>query len=50
MSERDLTLLLLDIEQAIEAIFEYTKGFTFEEFESDAKTRHAVESNFENNR
>ncbi|QNL50951.1 DUF86 domain-containing protein [Olivibacter sp. SDN3] len=47
MSERDLTLLLLDIEQAIEAILEYTNGYTFEDFEADSKTRHAVERNFE---
>ncbi|MGK6350434.1 HepT-like ribonuclease domain-containing protein [Parapedobacter sp. DT-150] len=47
MSERNLSLLLLDIEQAIEAILDYTRGFTFEDFEADAKTRHAVERNFE---
>ena len=47
MSERNLSLLLLDIEQAIEAILEYTEGYTFDDFEADTKTRHAVERNFE---
>lgn len=47
MSERDLTLLLLAIEQATEAILEYTEGSTFENFDADSKTRHAVERNFE---
>lgn len=47
MSERDLSLLLLDIEQAILAILEYTENYTFDDFESDSKTRHDVERNFE---
>lgn len=47
MSERENPLLLLDIEQAITAILEYTEGYTFSDFEGDAKTRHAVERNFE---
>lgn len=47
MSERNLSLLLLDIEGALTAILDYTNGYTFEDFEADAKTRHAVERNFE---
>jgi len=47
MSERNLSLLLLDIEQALEAILDYTDGYTFDDFEADTKTRHAVERNFE---
>jgi len=47
MSEREISLLLLDIEQAITAILEYTEGYSFSDFEEDAKTRHAVERNFE---
>ncbi len=47
MSERDLPLLLDDIRAAITAILEYTKGYTLDKYESDLKTRHAVERNFE---
>lgn len=47
MSERDLPLLLLDIKVAIDSILEYTAGNTFTTYEQDAKTRHAVERNFE---
>lgn len=47
MSEREIPLLLLDIELAIMAILEYTEGYTLSNFEGDAKTRHAVERNFE---
>ena len=47
MSERDLSLLLLDIKVAIESILNYTAGYTLETYEQDGKTRHAVERNFE---
>jgi uncharacterized protein with HEPN domain len=47
MSERKLSLLLEDMKVAIAAIFEYTEGFSCEKFETDFKTRHAVERNFE---
>lgn len=47
MSERNLSLLLLDIEQAITAIIDYTEGYSFTDYEQDMKTRHAVERNFE---
>ena len=47
MSERDITLLLFDIKTAIENILEFTKSYTFEQYKSDLKTRHAVERNFE---
>jgi uncharacterized protein with HEPN domain len=47
MSERDLPLLLLDIKVAIQSILTYTTGYTLEKYEQDAKTRHAVERNFE---
>ena len=47
MSDRDLTLLLLDIQVAISSILEYTGGYDLEAYEKDVKTRHAVERNFE---
>lgn len=39
--------LLLDIQEAIFAIAEFTKGMTFEAYLVDAKTRAAVERKFE---
>ncbi len=47
MSERDITLLLQDIKTAIGNILEFTKGYTFENYATDLKTRYAVERNFE---
>ena len=47
MSERNLSLLLTDIKVSIEKILEYTAGMTFESYESDSKTKDAVERNFE---
>lgn len=47
MSERDTTLLLQDIKIAIGNILEFTKSYTFENYETDLKTRHAVERNLE---
>lgn len=47
MSERDLSLLLLDIKNSILKILEYTGGMTFESYEADSKTKDAVERNFE---
>ena len=47
MSERDVKLLLEDIKQSIENILLFTKGMTFLDYESDLKSRHAVERNFE---
>lgn len=47
MSERELPLLLEDIRIAIESIFEFTRSYSFQQYESDIKTRHAVERNFE---
>lgn len=47
MSEREIRLLLEDIQTAIKTIFQFTDGYSFEEFETDVKTRHAVERNFE---
>lgn len=46
MSERNSTVLLNDIADAIQNIFEFTRGISFEEYSSDIKTRHAVEHNF----
>jgi uncharacterized protein with HEPN domain len=46
MSERDLLLLLEDISFSIDHIFEYTAGFSFEQYETDLKTKDAVERNF----
>lgn len=36
-----------DIYVAIQTKFEFTEGYNYEKFESDLKTRHAVERNFE---
>lgn len=47
MSDRDISLLLTDIKSAIHSILEFTHGLTFEGFEGDLKTKHAVERNFE---
>jgi uncharacterized protein with HEPN domain len=46
MSERNNVILLGDIAEAIQNIFEFTKGLSFENYSSDIKTRHAVEHNF----
>jgi predicted nucleotidyltransferase len=47
MSERNLTLMLLDIKVSIGRILEYTAGTTFDSYEADYKTKDAVERNFE---
>lgn len=47
MSERDTILLLLDIRSSIIKILDYTAGMDFEKYEADAKTKDAVERNFE---
>jgi uncharacterized protein with HEPN domain len=47
MSERNLSLLLLDIRVSIGKILEYTARTTFESYEADSKTKDAVERNFE---
>ena len=47
MSERELPLLLIDIKVAITTIFQFTEGYRFEDFETDLKTKQAVERNFE---
>jgi len=47
MSERNLSLLLLDIKVSISKILEYTAGMTFESYEADSRTKDAVERNFE---
>ncbi|WP_346318277.1 DUF86 domain-containing protein [Chitinophaga sp. YIM B06452] len=47
MSERNVSLLLLDIKVPISKILEYTKGMSFEAYEADSKTKDAVERNFE---
>ena len=46
MSERDLLLLLEDIDFSINHIFDYTRGLKFEQYEQDQKTKDAVERNF----
>lgn len=46
MSERETLLLLDDIRTSIINILEFTKGMTLEIYESDLKTRFAVEINF----
>lgn len=47
MSERQTLLLLSDIQMSIHNILKFTRDITFEMYESDLKTRHAVERNFE---
>jgi uncharacterized protein with HEPN domain len=47
MSERNLTLLLLDIKGSIDKVLVYTAGMTFESYDIDSKTKDAVERNFE---
>lgn len=46
MSERNLSLLLLDIKVSIGKILEYTAGMTIDSYEADSKTKDAVERNF----
>lgn len=46
MSDRSIKLLLSDILESIHNIREFTKGMNFEQYESDLKTRYAVERNF----
>lgn len=47
MSEREIHLLLEDIRVSISNIMEFTRDMTLEMYESDLKTRFAVERNFE---
>ena len=47
MSERNTQLLLADIQTAIEMILQFTEGIDFETYETDTKTRYAVERSFE---
>ena len=47
MSKRSEILLLNDIIQGIENIFEYTENMSFEDFNNDNKTKDAVVRNFE---
>jgi len=46
MSERNIALLLQDILDAINYIKDFTKDTTFAIYQSELKTRHAVERNF----
>lgn len=46
MSERDIQLLLEDILEAIGNIKDFTKDITFDTYQADLKTKHAVERNF----
>ena len=46
MSERSTVLLLQDILEAINNIFEFTRNISFEQYSNDIKTKHAVEYNF----
>lgn len=47
MSDRETHLLIDDIQTSIAYILEFTKDMTLEMYESDLKTRFAVERNFE---
>jgi uncharacterized protein with HEPN domain len=46
MSERDIPSLLQDILEAIDYIKVFTREMTFDVYQSDLKTKHAVERNF----
>ena len=46
MSERNTIVLLNDIAESIQNIFEFTRGFSFDQYSTDIKTKHAVEHNF----
>jgi uncharacterized protein with HEPN domain len=46
MSERNAAILLNDVIEAIQNIFEFTHGLSFEGYCTDLRTRHAVEHNF----
>src|ERR1700743_2400764 len=46
MSERDIPSLLQDILDAISYIRDFTKDISFEIYQVDLKTKHAVERNF----
>lgn len=46
MSERDIQLLLQDILEAIGNIKDFTKDISFDIYQADLKTKHAVERNF----
>jgi uncharacterized protein with HEPN domain len=46
MSERDIPSLLQDILDAIGNIKDFTRGITFDIYQADLKTKHAVERNF----
>ena len=47
MSEKNLRLYLLDILDSANAIFDFIKSFSFEEFSNDRKTYSAVIREFE---
>lgn len=46
MSERNTSVLLGDIIEAIDNILHFTEGLSFEDYCDDIKTKHAVERNF----
>jgi uncharacterized protein with HEPN domain len=46
MSDRSILLLLNDIAESIQNIFDFTNNLSFDQYCSDIKTRHAVEHNF----
>jgi uncharacterized protein with HEPN domain len=47
MSERNITLLLIDIRSSILKILDYTQGMSYDMYDADSKTKDAVERNFE---
>lgn len=47
MKRKDVLFFLLDIENSLKRIFNYTNGMNFNDFISDDKTKDAVERNFE---
>ena len=46
MSERNVELLLQDIQEAIANVLVFTEGYDLKAYAADLRTRHAVEHNF----
>lgn len=46
MSERSITLLLMDIKESVNNIINFTSHLSFEMYDVDIKTIHAVQHNF----
>ena len=47
MSDRELQFFIVDIHDSLKNIVLFTEGMDFDMYQSDLKTKHAVERNFE---